>query len=137
MEKKKSAVKLISIIFCIITIAVLIMLIAVKTYTGGQIKTINNIYAAVVHNIYDDYKACFAEGSKYLSQSEFDALYADYEKQWGEDFKISADFSTREKLENGKYAVTVKVTVYNDTDSSTENCTFTMIKQHGKWVAAE
>ncbi|MCD7731241.1 MAG: hypothetical protein LUI05_07075 [Oscillospiraceae bacterium] len=138
MNKNKNigTAKIISILFCTLTVCLLAVLIGVKTYTGGQIKTISSIYTAVSHGIYDDYKECFAAGSDYLSEKQFDELCSDYERNWGEDFSLSVKYLSREKAQEG-YNVTVKLTVYNEKEHENSNVCFFMKRQNGKWVIME
>lgn len=135
--KKLSAGKLAAMIFCFVTVVALGALLFVSIYTGGQIKTINSVYTAVVHDIYSDYAKCFSDSSEKLSESAFEALRQEYIHDYGEDFRISADFVSREEIGGKKFAVTVKTTVYNDVTSASENCSFIMKKQGGKWVISE
>lgn len=135
--KRLSAGKLIAIMFCLIATVALGALLFVAAYMGGQIKTVNSVYAAVVHDIYGDYVKCFSDGSEKLSESAFKALREGYIHDYGEDFRISADFVSREDIGGKKFKVTVKTTVYNDVTAASENCSFIMKKQGGKWVISE
>lgn len=130
MSKHLTA-KIISIIFCALTVAALVILIVIKSATGGQMKTIDKAYSSFTHGIYKEYQQCF--GEKSISEKEFDALREQYIADWGEDFSVSADFVSREKAENG-YNVNVKVTVYNDKDHETMQKTLFMTKSNGKWI---
>lgn len=128
---KHSTAKIISIIFCALTVAALVILIVIKSATGGQMKTIDKAYSSFTHGLYKEYQQCF--GEKSISEKEFDALRDEYISDWGEDFTVSADFVSREKAENG-YNVNVKVTVYNDKDHETMQKTLFMTKSKGKWI---
>jgi anthranilate/para-aminobenzoate synthase component II len=132
----KAFTKLIGKIFCIIAICLTIVLIAVKMYTGGQIKTVNNVYTAVTHKLYDDYRKCFADGSEYLSEKQFDELCESYESTWGEDYHLSAEFVSREKTAGG-VKVNVKLTVYNESEHETSDESFLLVRQGGKWLINE
>lgn len=128
---KHSTAKIISIIFCALTVAALVILIIIKSATSGQMKTIDKAYSSFSHGIYKEYQQCF--GEKSISEKEFDSLREQYITEWGEDFTVSADFVSREKTENG-YNVNVKVSVYNEKDHETEQKTLFMTKSKGKWL---
>lgn len=128
---KHSTAKIISIIFCALTVAALVFLIIIKSATSGQMKTIDKAYSSFSHGIYKEYQQCF--GEKSISEKEFDSLREQYIAEWGEDFTVSADFVSREKTENG-YNVNVKVSVYNEKDHETEQKTLFMTKSKGKWL---
>lgn len=128
---KHSTAKIISIIFCALTVAALVVLIVIKSATSGQMKTIDKAYSSFTHGIYKEYRQCF--GEKSISEKEFDSLREQYIAEWGEDFTVSAEFVSREKTEIG-YNVNVKVTVYNDKDHETSQKTLFMTKDKGKWI---
>lgn len=131
--KRYGAAKGAAIVFCILAMCAAAALTAVSVYTGGQMKTINNVYAAVTHGIYSDYRECFADGSEYLSEKQFDSLCAEYERGWGEDYHLSAEFLSRDNSGKG-CEVRVRTTVYNELSHESENVSFEMARQNGKWV---
>lgn len=128
---KHSTAKIISIIFCALTVAALVVLIVIKSATSGQMKTIDKAYSSFTHGIYKEYRQCF--GEKTISEKEFDSLREQYIAEWGEDFTVSAEFVSREKTEIG-YNINVKVTVYNDKDHEASQKTLFMTKNKGKWL---
>lgn len=128
---KHSTAKIISIIFCALTVAALVVLIVIKSATSGQMKTIDKVYSSFTHGIYKEYRQCF--GEKSISEKEFDSLREQYIAEWGEDFTVSAEFVSREKTESG-CNVNVKVTVYNEKDHETEQKALFMTKSKGKWL---
>lgn len=127
---KFSTAKLISIIFCALTVVALVVLIVVNSATSGQMKTIDKAYSSFTHGIYKEYQQCFGENS--ISEKEFDELREQYLTDWGEDFAVKADFIAREKTDSG-YNVSIKVTTYNETDHETSEKTLFMTKVKGKW----
>lgn len=127
---KLSPAKLISIIFCGLTVIALVVLIVINSATSGQMKTIDKAYSSFTHGIYKEYQQCF--GEKAISEKEFDDLREQYITDWGEDFAVKADFITREKADSG-YNVSIKVTTYNETDHETSEKTLFMTKVNGKW----
>lgn len=131
--KKSGAAKIIVLVFCILAMCVTAVLTAVSIYTGGQMKTIDNVYAAVTHGIYSDYRKCFADGSEYLSEKQFDALCDGYKQEWGEDYHLSAEFLSRDNSKKG-CEVRVKTTVYNELAHESETVSFEMARQNGKWL---
>lgn len=128
---KHSTAKIISIIFCALTVAALVILIVIKSATSRQMKTIDKAYSSFTHGIYKEYQQCF--GEKSISEKEFDSLREQYIAEWGEDFTVSAEFVSREKTDSG-CNVNVKVTVYNEKDHETEQKTLFMTKSKGKWL---
>ena len=128
---KHSTAKIISIIFCALTVAALVVLIVIKSATSGQMKTIDKAYSSFTHGIYKEDRQCF--GEKSISEKEFDSLREQYIAEWGEDFTVSAEFVSREKTDSG-CNVNVKVTVYNEKDHETEQKTLFMTKSKGKWL---
>ena len=73
---KHSTAKIISIIFCALTVAALVILIIIKSATSGQMKTIDKAYSSFTHGIYKEYQQCF--GEKSISEKEFDSLREQY-----------------------------------------------------------
>lgn len=136
-ERKRSAAKTVGIVFFILTAAACIALAAYNIYIGGQMKTIERVYSAVTHDTYNDYVKCFAEGSERLYEKSFGELVESYRKDWGEEFRLSADFISRERLSDGSFKVNVRVTVYNKTDSEKTQSSFIMTRRNGKWVINE
>ena len=128
---KHSTAKIISIIFCALTVAALVVLIVIKSATSGQMKTIDKAYSSFTHGIYKEYRQCF--GEKSISEKEFDTLREQYIAEWGDDFTVSAEFVSREKTDSG-CNVNVKVTVYNEKDHETEQKMLFMTKSKGKWL---
>lgn len=127
---KHSTAKIISIIFCALTVAALVILMIIKTGTSGQMKTIDKAYSAFTHDLYKEYQQCFSD--KAISEKEFDSLREQYIADWGEDFIVSAKFVSREKTDSG-YNVNITVTTYNDKDHETAQKTLFMVKSNGKW----
>ena len=127
---KFSTAKLISIVFCGITVIALVVLIVINSATSGQMKTIDKAYSSFTHGIYKEYQQCF--GENFISEREFDELREQYITDWGEDFTVKANFITREKTDSG-YNVSIKVTTYNETDHETSEKTLLMTKVKGKW----
>ena len=136
-EKKRSAAKTVGIVFFILTVVVCVALAAYNIYIGGQMKTIDQVYSAVTHDTYNDYVKCFAEGSERLYEKSFNELVESYRKDWGEEFRLSADFISRERFSDGSFKVNVRVTVYNKTDSEKSQSSFIMSRKNGKWVINE
>lgn len=136
MNKKLSPLKILSIFFCIAAGAFFVMLLIMQIYTGGQMKTIDKMYHAVSHGIYSDYASCFSDGTSYMTEAEFDRYRSELENKWGEDFRVSADFVSRD---DGKFTVEVRVeeTSYNDTDHETVYAEYSMLRQNGKWLIAK
>lgn len=128
---KFSTAKLISMIFCGITVIVLVVLIVINSATSGQMKTIDKAYSSFTHGIYQEYQQCFGENS--ISEKEFDELREQYLTDWGEDFAVKADFITREKTDSG-YNVNIKVTTYNETDHEAVHKMLFLTNSNGKWV---
>lgn len=128
---KHSTAKIISIIFCALTVAALVILTIIKAGTSGQMKTIDKAYSAFTHDLYKEYQQCFAEDP--ISEKEFDDLREQYLTDWGEKFAVKAEFLTREKHGNG-YIVYVKVYTYNENDHITSAKEFFMTKSKGKWL---
>ena len=137
-EKKMSAGKLVGIIICVLSAVLVCVLWVVDIYLGGRIKTIDKCCSAIVHNNYEEYISCFSENTKKppTSESEFNELRAEYIKQWGEDFRIKADFVSADNGKKG-YEVTVKFTVYNDIDNESEISSILLVRESGKWLISE
>ncbi len=143
MSKKMSALKsltpgkLAGIIFCVIAAVCAVILMFAGGYFGGQMKVIDKYLTALERDDFKGYAACFPEDiSGKLGEVDFEAaksvanVLAD-----SEDFRITAAFKNREKLESGRYAVTFDLTVYNDNGHETiENVTGVLIRQGGGWV---
>lgn len=128
---KHSTAKIISIIFCALTVAALVILMIIRASTSGQMKTIDKAYSSFTHGIYKEYQQCFAEGS--ISEKEFDSLREQYIADWGEEFAVNAEFVSRENTDSG-CNVNVKVTIYNEKDHETSQKTLFMTKIKGKWL---
>ena len=127
---KLSTAKIISIIFCSVTVLALVFLIVINASTSGQMKTIDKAYSSFSHGIYKEYSQCF--GEDVISEKEFDELREQYLIDWGEDFAVSAEFISREKTDSG-YNVNIKVTTYNEKDHETVQKILFMVKSNGKW----
>lgn len=127
---KHSTAKIISIIFCSVTVLALVFLIVINASTSGQMKTIDKAYSSFSHGIYKEYSQCF--GEDVISEKEFDELREQYLIDWGEDFAVSAEFISREKTDSG-YNVNIKVTTYNEKDHETVQKILFMVKSNGKW----
>ncbi len=135
-NNRSYTLKLTGMAFCAVTAVILAALICVKAYTGGQIKTVSDVCTAITRDIYADYRACFADGSEYLSEKGFEEFRSNYEAEWGEDFHIKAEFLSREAAGNG-YNVNVRLTVYNDIAHEASPASFHMTRRDGKWVIDE
>ncbi len=140
MSKKSTALtpgKLAGIIFCIIAALCTVILIFVGSYFGGQMKVIDKYLTALERDDFKGYAACFPKDiSEKLGEIDFEAAksIADVLENT-EDFRVTAAFKSREKLESGKYAVTFDLTVYNDSGHETiENVTRVLTRQSGGWV---
>ena len=127
---KHSTAKIISIIFCSVTVLALVFLIVINASTSGQMKTIDKAYSSFSHGIYKEYSQCF--GENVISEKEFDELREQYLIDWGEDFAVSAEFVSREKTDSG-YNVNIKVTTYNEKDHETVQKMLFMVRSNGKW----
>ncbi|MGN1305579.1 MAG: hypothetical protein ACI4YB_11160 [Oscillospiraceae bacterium] len=127
---KLSTAKIISIIFCSVTVLALVFLIVINASTSGQMKTIDKAYSSFTHGIYKEYQQCF--GDTVISEKEFDELREQYLIDWGEDFAVSAEFISREKTDSG-YNVNIKVTTYNEKDHETVQKMLFMVRSNGKW----
>ncbi|MGN0599395.1 MAG: hypothetical protein ACI4JK_05815 [Oscillospiraceae bacterium] len=127
---KHSTAKIISIIFCSVTVLALVFLIVINASTSGQMKTIDKAYSSFSHGIYKEYSQCF--GENVISEKEFDELREQYLIDWGEDFAVSAEFISREKTDSG-YNVNIKVTTYNEKDHETVQKMLFMVRSNGKW----
>lgn len=129
--KNNSAKKTAAKLLCIAAVILLVVLLFISSAAKGQMKTIDKAYNSFTHGIYKEYSQCF--GRNVISESEFDKLREEYIANWGEDFTVSADFVSREKLENG-YNINIKVTIYNEDMHEKMDKTLFMEKIKGKWV---
>ncbi len=143
MNKKMSALKsltpgkLAGIIFCIISAVCAVILMFAGGYFGGQMKVIDKYLTALERDDFKGYAACFPEDiSHKLGEVDFEAAksVADVLAD-SKDFRITASFRSRKKLESGRYSVTFDLTVYNDSGHETiENVTHVLTRQGGGWV---
>lgn len=133
MDKKLSPFKILSIFFCIAAGAFFVMLLIMQIYLGGQMKTIDKLYNSISHGIYSDYASCFSPWAKYMTEAEFDRYREELERNWGEDFRVSADYVSRR---SSKKTVDVRVdeTTYNDVTHETVSVEYEMMRVNGKWV---
>ncbi len=137
MSKKFTAGKLAGIIFCIAAAVCTVILIFVGSYFGGQMKVIDKYLTALERDDFDGYAACFPKASaEKLDENDFEtAKSISAVLKDAEDFRASADFKSREKLESGRYAVTFDLTVYNDSEHETiENVTRVLSHRGSGWV---
>ncbi len=137
MSKKLTAGKLAGIIFCIAAAVCTVILIFVGSYFGGQMKVIDKYLTALERDDFKGYAACFPkEISEKLGEVDFEAAKSIAEVlENTEDFRATADFKGRERLESGKYAVTFDLTIYNDSGHETiENVTRVLTRQGSGWV---
>lgn len=133
MDKKTSPLKNVNIFFCIAASAFLIMLVIMQIYLGGQMKTIDKLYNSISHGIYSEYVSCFSPWAAHMNEAEFDRYREELEHNWGEDFRVSADFVSRR---SSKKTVDVRVdeTTYNDVTHETVMVEYEMMRVNGKWV---
>ncbi|MBQ8827330.1 MAG: hypothetical protein IJ007_09585 [Oscillospiraceae bacterium] len=133
MDKKLSPLKSLSIFFCIAAGAFFVMLLIMQIYLGGQMKTIDKLYNSISHGIYSDYASCFSPWAGCMTEAEFDRYREELERNWGEDFRVSADFVSRR---SSKKTVDVRVdeTTYNDATHETVSVEYEMMRVNGKWV---
>ncbi len=137
MSKKLTAGKLAGIVFCIIAAVCAVILMFAGGYFGGQMKVIDKYLTALERDDFDGYAACFPKSTAAkLDENDFETAksIAGVLKDT-EDFRVTADFKSREKLEMGKYAVTFDLTVYNDSEHKTiENVSRILIHKGSGWV---
>ncbi len=137
MGKKLTAGKLFGIIFCIIGTAAACVLLGYNFYLGGQMKLVDKYLKAVARQDFTSFVQCYAaEYSENISEEDMAA-----EKSMGnkladpEEFKATAKFWSRKKLDSGKYVVYFDVTVYNDDEHYTyKNVDLVVVRDNGKWV---
>ncbi len=137
MKSKLTAGKLLAIIFCIVAAAVMCLLLTVNIYLGGQMKTIDKYLKAVSRDDFTSYTQCFTEKiSANLTEADMAEDKSMSEQlENPEEFKASAKFKDRKRLENGKYCVIFDLTVYNDDEDIVINdVTKTLVRDGGKWL---
>lgn len=137
MGKKLTAGKLFGIILCVIGTAAACVLLGYNFYLSGQMKLVDKYLKAVARQDFTSYVQCYsAEHSDEISEEDMAAeksvadVLAD-----PEEFKATAEFQGREKLDSGKYLVHFDLTVYNDDEHYTyENVSWVIVRDNGKWV---
>lgn len=136
-EKTFSFGKLAGIIFCVLAAVCTVILLFISGYFSGQMKTIDKLYTAVQRDDIVSYKACFPRAyAENISEADLEAekaIAAVLDDP--EDFKTDVSFSGREKLGDGRYAVTFDLMVYTDSESEKiGDVTKILVRDGTKWV---
>ncbi len=137
MKSKLTAGKLLGIIFCIIGAAAACVLLGYNFYLSGQMKLVDKYLKAVARQDFTSFVQCYpSDVSDEISEDDMAAeksvadVLAD-----SEEFKATAEFQGRKKLESGKYMVYFDMTVYNaDEHYVYDNVAWVVIRDNGKWV---
>lgn len=100
-------------------------------------KTVDKYITAVARQDFTSYTQCFGSDiSSQLSEANLEAerAVADVLAD-AEEFKMTAAFRGREKLESGRYRVIFDLTIYNDDEHvKYENYTMLLVRDGGRWV---
>ncbi len=138
MGKKLTVGKLFGIIFCIVGTLLACVLLGYNFYLSGQMKLVDKYLKAVAREDFTSYTQCFeSEVSAKLSEVDMEAerkIMAEHLAE-AEEFKMTADFRGREKLDNGKYRVIFDLTIYNDNEHvKLDDYYMELVREKGKWV---
>ena len=138
MGKKLTVGKLFGIIFCIVGTVFACVLLGYNFYLSGQMKLVDKYLKAVAREDFTSYTQCFeGEVSAKLSEVDMEAerkIMAEHLAE-AEEFKMTADFRGREKLDNGKYRVIFDLTIYNDNEHvKLDDYYMEFVREKGKWV---
>ncbi len=137
MKSKLTAGKLLGIIFCIVGTAAACVLLGFNIYLSGQMKLVDKYLKAVARQDFTSFVQCYpSDASDKVSEEDMAA-----EKSLGdvlsdpEDFKATAKFKGRERLDSGSYRVHFDLTVYNDDEHYIiENVAWVVARDNGRWV---
>lgn len=132
---KYKIIKIIAIIFCIFAAVCAVALICRNIYLDGQVKFLDKYYAALLHNDFEGYKACFSENEdvaeEWFAKDKNKILIL----QDNEDVHAKIEFLRRERYDWGDYNVYHNLTVYNGNESiEMEKLCITVYREDGKWV---
>ena len=137
MGKKLTVGKLFGIIFCIIGTAAACVLLGYNFYLSGQMKLVDKHLKAIARGDFTSYVQCYpAAVADKVSEADMTAEKAIADVLADpEEFKTTAEFQGRKKLDSGRYAVYFNMTVYNDDEHYTyENVDLILVRDGGKWV---
>ncbi len=137
MSEKPTTGKLAGVVFCIAAAVCTVLLMFAGSYFGGQMKVIDKYLTALERDDFKGYTECFPDSTaKKLTEKDLEAAQSVADMlDDKEDFRVTADFKERQRLEAGKYAVTFDVTVYNESEhKEIKDVTCTLIHKGSGWV---
>ncbi|MBQ8568555.1 MAG: hypothetical protein IJ446_04985 [Oscillospiraceae bacterium] len=141
MAENKSGGKAAGKLFFFLSLILAIAALLFSMYLGGQQKTVNSYYTAIIRDDYSEFEKLFAEGIysdalKAELSSEYAAFAADFGLSENGIMHIRPDFICREMHSVTEADYTFTVTYYDDELHSyeTQKLSFAMKRSGTKWV---
>lgn len=141
MADNKNGGKAAGKLFFFLSLIIAIVALLFSMYLGGQQKTVNNYYTAIIRDDYSSFEKLFPEGVysdelKAELSSEYAAFAADFGLSENGIMHIRLDFVSRKMHSLTESDYTFTVTYYDDELHSheTQELCFAMKRSGTKWV---